>query len=59
MYFYESDGEWGVNSVKYQRIIMNRNNSTKSFLQCKISVARFSSIYYSSIIIPAVGMRNH
>jgi len=62
MDYYKPDKEWEVSTINQECMNIRYSNSNSSLhciLQYKINVARFSSIYYSSIIIPAVGMINN
>jgi len=63
MDYYNADREWEVSSITQGcNNVFNYNpNSTVShcLLHYDINVVRFSSMYYSSVVIPAVGMMIH
>jgi len=62
MDYYKPDKEWEVKTIHQECmniVYSSSNSSMHCILQYEINVARFSSMYYSSIIIPAVGMINH
>ncbi|KAL5244524.1 hypothetical protein ACI65C_011934 [Semiaphis heraclei] len=57
MDYYKPGREWEVSTIHQECMnigFSNSNSSLHCILQYKINVARFSSMYYSSIIIPAV-----
>lgn len=57
MSFYNPDREWEVNSIesKCKNLFENKASSAYCVLEYKVNVVRFSSMYYSSIIIPGIG----
>lgn len=57
MSFYNPDREWKVNSVesKCKNLFEIKSLLAYCVLEYKINVVRFSSMYYSSVIIPGIG----
>lgn len=62
MDYYNADREWKVIEMKHKCVQINYSNDNASYTHCllqyDISIQRYSSMYYSSIIIPAIGMKN-
>lgn len=60
MVYYTPDREWTMNNISKEclNLIYLKSNFTHCYLEFTVNLERFSSMYYSSIIIPAVGMIN-
>ncbi|XP_025208517.1 neuronal acetylcholine receptor subunit beta-2-like [Melanaphis sacchari] len=57
MFFYKPNREWEVNKISQECLFItytNSNTSQHCVLQYDINIIRYSTMYYSSIVIPAV-----
>lgn len=61
MTFYNPDREWKVTSVesKCRNLFEIKSLLFYCLLEYNINVERFSSMYYSSIIVPGIGTINY
>lgn len=57
MDFYIDNKEWHVKNIRQQ--CLDFMSMHHCFIQYVIEIERYSSMYISSILIPAVGMRNY
>lgn len=59
MYYFQQGREWEMNSIETEcfKLFTFNSNYSHCILQYEINVTRYSSMYYSSIIVPAVGMK--
>lgn len=59
MEYYYPDREWELGGIsqKCSDLFISKQNSTYShcLLEYEINIVRYSSMYYSSVIIPAIG----
>lgn len=60
MHYYNPDREWELSKISQgcmNILYTSSNSSVHCILQYDINVTRFSTMYYSSIVIPAVGKK--
>lgn len=62
MDYYKPSREWEVSRIGQECmnvLYSTSNSSMHCILRYDINITRFSTMYYSSIVIPAVGMKNY
>lgn len=61
--FYNLGREWKVGSIEHKCLNIFEDKLNSSYQHCviqfELNIIRFSSMYYSSVIIPAIGMRSN
>lgn len=62
MDYYNPDREWKVIEMNHKCVHLNYSKDNASYTHCllqyDITIERYSLMYYSSVIIPAIGMTN-